>query len=100
MSTKVDTHQFVMIRAEQGRHLQPSQFTHRHRETVRGGAVSGCGVSAAWMPRPSPQGRVYGVPATRHRPAQQTEKPEPLWLWLLLWNLTLPLRVPGRRPGR
>ena len=27
VSTKVDTHQFVMIRAEQGRHLQPSQFS-------------------------------------------------------------------------
>jgi hypothetical protein len=71
LSTKVDTY-------------QQSQFTDRHRETVRGGSVSGCGVSAAWMPRPSPQGWVYGVPATRHRPAQQTEKPEPLWLWLLL----------------
>ena len=31
--------------------------------------MSDCGVSAAWMPRPSPQGRVHGVPALRHRPA-------------------------------
>jgi len=41
----------------------------RHRGIVEGGAVSDCGVSAAWMPRPSPQGWVYGVPAIRHRPA-------------------------------
>ena len=41
----------------------------RSRETVRGGAVSECGVSAAWMPRPSLQGRTCGVPAVRHRPA-------------------------------
>ena|GEM_PF-662527 len=38
-------------------------------KSVRGGAVSECGVSAAWMPRPSPHGRVHGVPALRHRPA-------------------------------
>jgi len=44
--------------------------SNRHRETVEGGAVSDCGVSAAWMPRPSPHGRVYGVPAIRHRPAK------------------------------
>ncbi|TPD93923.1 hypothetical protein FJP65_15900 [Stenotrophomonas maltophilia] len=51
--------------------------SNRHREPVEGGAVSDCGVSAAWMPRPSPQGWVYGVPAIRHRPAQPTENPEP-----------------------
>ncbi len=44
--------------------------SNRHRATVEGGAVSDCGVSAAWMPRPSPQGRVHGVPAIRHRPAK------------------------------
>ncbi|QCZ96663.1 hypothetical protein DL544_06545 [Stenotrophomonas sp. pho] len=27
------------------------------------------GVSAAWMPRPSPQGRVYGVSRNRAHPA-------------------------------
>ncbi len=42
----------------------------RSRKSVRGGAVSACGVSAAWMPRPSPHGRVHGVPALRHRPAK------------------------------
>ncbi len=41
----------------------------RHRGIVEGGAVSDCGVSAAWMPRPSLQGRTCGVPAIRHRPA-------------------------------
>jgi hypothetical protein len=35
VSTKVDTHQ-------------------EQQETVEGGVVSDCGVSAAWMPRPSP----------------------------------------------
>ncbi len=57
----------------------------------RGGV--GLRVSAAWMPRPSPQGRVYGVPAIRHRLAQPTENPEPLWLWLWLWPL--PWQVQG-----
>ncbi len=41
----------------------------RHGESVRGGAVSECGVSAAWMRLPSLQGRTCGVPALRHRPA-------------------------------
>ena len=31
--------------------------------------MSECGVSAAWMRLPSPHGRVYGVPALWHRPA-------------------------------
>ncbi|PJO53398.1 hypothetical protein CR156_15070 [Stenotrophomonas lactitubi] len=44
-------------------------WIYRSRKSVEGGAVSDCGVSAAWMPRPSPQGWVYGVPAIRHRPA-------------------------------
>ncbi|CCH13911.1 hypothetical protein SMD_3395 [Stenotrophomonas maltophilia D457] len=50
VSTKVDTYQ------------QP-------RRSVRGGAVSECGVSAAWMRLPSLQGRTCSVPALRHRPA-------------------------------
>ncbi len=41
----------------------------RSRKSVRGGAVSDCGVSAAWMRLPSLQGRTCGVPAIRHRPA-------------------------------
>ena len=40
----------------------------RSRKSVRGGRCRR-GVSAAWMPRPSPHGRVHGVPALRHRPA-------------------------------
>ena len=65
----------------------------RHRETVEGGEVSDGGVSAAWMPRPSPQGWVYGVPAIRHLPASPRRNPEPLRLrlWLWLW----PLQVQG-----
>jgi len=38
-------------------------------KTVGGGAVSDCGVSAAWMRLPSLQGRTCGVPAIRHRTA-------------------------------
>ncbi|TIE14131.1 hypothetical protein DI041_02565 [Stenotrophomonas maltophilia] len=75
--------------------------SNRHRETVEGGAVSDCGVSAAWMPRPSPHGRVYGVPAIRHRPAQHTDNPEPLWLWLWLlpWLTAGARRSPADPPS-
>ncbi|MBA0334394.1 hypothetical protein D7Y45_20220 [Stenotrophomonas maltophilia] len=47
--------------------------SRRHRKSVEGGVVSDGGVSAAWMPRPSPQGWVYGVPAIRHHLAKHTE---------------------------
>ncbi|MFS2045147.1 hypothetical protein ACEN9Z_14065, partial [Stenotrophomonas geniculata] len=33
-----------------------------HRKLSKDGMDGIAGVSAAWMPRPSPQGRVYGVP--------------------------------------
>ena len=42
----------------------------RSGQSVRGGAVSECGVSAAWMRLPSLHGRTCGVPAFRHRPAK------------------------------
>ncbi len=78
----------------------------RHRKTVEGGEVSDGGVSAAWMPRPSPQGWVYGVPAIRHLPASPRRNPEPLWLWLWLWlwplqvqGAALPNTLPLRSPG-
>ncbi|PSD15079.1 hypothetical protein C7E14_11510 [Stenotrophomonas maltophilia] len=38
-------------------------------ENCQRGGVPECGVSAAWMRLPSPHGRVYGVPALWHRPA-------------------------------
>ena len=41
----------------------------RSRKSVGGGVGPVAGVSAAWMPRPSPQGRVYGVPRNRTHPA-------------------------------
>ncbi|ARZ74406.1 hypothetical protein CCR98_09535 [Stenotrophomonas sp. WZN-1] len=41
----------------------------RSRETVDGGVGPVAGVSAAWMPRPSPHGWVYGVPRNRTHPA-------------------------------
>ncbi|RRU07022.1 hypothetical protein EGJ77_19520 [Stenotrophomonas maltophilia] len=34
------------------------------------GRVGYAGVSAAWMPRPSPQGWVYGVPCVAPPPGQ------------------------------
>ena len=42
----------------------------RSRKSVGGGVGPVTGVSAAWMPRPSPQGRVYGVPCPAHPPGQ------------------------------
>src|SRR6185437_7053459 len=43
--------------------------SNRSRKPVEGGVGPVAGVSAAWMPRPSPQGRVYGVPRNRTHPA-------------------------------
>ncbi|MBA0250929.1 hypothetical protein D7Y34_11415 [Stenotrophomonas maltophilia] len=45
----------------------------RSQETVEGGVGQVVGVSAAWMPRPSPHGRVYGVPHNLTRPANPQE---------------------------
>ncbi len=42
----------------------------RSRKSVRGGAVSECGVSAAWMRLPRLHGCTCAVPALRHRPAK------------------------------
>ncbi|AWH33973.1 hypothetical protein C1930_14445 [Stenotrophomonas sp. SAU14A_NAIMI4_8] len=50
-------------------HPRMAWIPRRSRESVRGGAVSDCGVSAAWMRLPSLHGRTCGVPAIRHRPA-------------------------------
>ncbi|MBA0302823.1 hypothetical protein D7Y36_08140 [Stenotrophomonas maltophilia] len=41
----------------------------RSRKSVEGGVGPVAGVSAAWMPRPSPHGRVYGVSRNRTHPA-------------------------------
>ncbi|AVJ31799.1 hypothetical protein CLM74_02885 [Stenotrophomonas sp. MYb57] len=41
----------------------------RLRRSVEGGVGPVAGVSAAWMPRPSPHGWVYGVPRNRTHPA-------------------------------
>ncbi|MGV4841647.1 hypothetical protein ACSMEA_17980, partial [Stenotrophomonas maltophilia] len=61
VSTKVDTHQEQLMPFRQ------------QRETVEGGVDPVAGVSAAWMPRPSPQGRVDGVPRNRIHPATPQE---------------------------
>ncbi|PAM74738.1 hypothetical protein CEK00_01280 [Stenotrophomonas maltophilia] len=56
MSTKVDTYQNNMP-------------FRQIAESVEGGVGPVAGVSAAWMPRPSPHGRVYGVSRHRTHPA-------------------------------
>ncbi len=57
VSTKIDTHQ---------EHSMPFR---QIAEPVEGGVGPVAGVSAAWMPRPSPQGRVHGAPRNRTHPA-------------------------------
>ncbi|MPS43851.1 MAG: hypothetical protein E2597_06795 [Stenotrophomonas sp.] len=52
-----------------GRHPPSAAGSNRSRPTVEGGVGPVAGVSAAWMPRPSPQGRVYGAPRNRTHPA-------------------------------
>ncbi len=46
---------------------------YRSRRSVEGGVGPVAGVSAAWMPRPSPQGWVHGVPRHRTHPANLQE---------------------------
>ncbi|QDL27791.1 hypothetical protein EGM71_08535 [Stenotrophomonas maltophilia] len=50
-------------------HPHMAWIRDRSQETVEGGVGPVAGVSAAWMPRPSPHGRVYGVSHNRTRPA-------------------------------
>ncbi|QGL70541.1 hypothetical protein FEO85_03285 [Stenotrophomonas maltophilia] len=71
----------------------------RSRKSVGGGVGPVAGVSAAWMPRPSPQGRVYGVPRHRTHPAIPREPRFMLWPLLLLLLLLLLLPWPRRVPG-
>ncbi len=70
--------QWTLIHARRG--------STRSRKSVRGGAVSQCGASAAWMRLPSLQGRTCGVPALRHRPANPR-------------NAALAVAVAGQRPA-
>ncbi len=57
VSTKVDTHQEQAVPFRQ------------IAENFEGGVGPVAGVSAAWMPRPSPHGWVYGVSRNRTHPA-------------------------------
>ncbi|MBA0272134.1 hypothetical protein D7U77_05730 [Stenotrophomonas maltophilia] len=63
MSTLVDTSVRHRNRSD------PKRISNRSRKTVEGGVGPVAGVSAAWMPRPSPHGRVYGVSRNRTHPA-------------------------------
>src|SRR2546427_579505 len=47
----------------------------RARKLSVAGRVGCAGVSAAWMPRPSPQGRVHGVPCAAHPPGLNVGNP-------------------------
>ncbi|ARZ74275.1 hypothetical protein CCR98_08850 [Stenotrophomonas sp. WZN-1] len=46
-------------------HPRMAWIRDRSQESVEGGVGPVAGVSAAWMPRPSPHGRVYGVSRNR-----------------------------------
>ncbi|CAH0065905.1 conserved protein of unknown function [Stenotrophomonas maltophilia] len=50
-------------------HPRMAWIYDRSQKSVEGGVGPVAGVSAAWMPRPSPQGRVYGVSRNRTHPA-------------------------------
>ncbi|MBA0250835.1 hypothetical protein D7Y19_05390 [Stenotrophomonas maltophilia] len=50
-------------------HPHMAWIRDRSQKSVEGGVGPVAGVSAAWMPRPSPQGRVYGVSRHRTHPA-------------------------------
>ena len=47
-----------------------SSVAGRRRDLSEAGGGGFAGVSAAWMPRPSPQGRVHGVPREPTAPSQ------------------------------
>ncbi len=75
VSTLVDTsvrYRYIkwgQIRFPQENGSDPKRPSVRSQETVEGGVGQVVGVSAAWMPRPSPHGRVYGVPHNLAHPA-------------------------------
>ncbi|AVO28976.1 hypothetical protein C6Y55_03005 [Stenotrophomonas maltophilia] len=50
-------------------HPRMARIYCRSRRSVEGGVGPVAGVSAAWMPRPSLQGRIHGVPRNRTHPA-------------------------------
>jgi len=111
---------------DQGRHLPEAARTHRHRETVGGGAVwVGSAMDGAIGPPwvralclrstasqapertaasgwAGPRRGVYGV-SCQPTPARPTSNnPEPLWLWLWLLQVqgaALPNTLPLRSPG-
>ncbi|TGR54004.1 hypothetical protein EN794_008425 [Mesorhizobium sp. M00.F.Ca.ET.151.01.1.1] len=61
------------IRFPQENGSEPKGNSDSSQETVEGGVGPVAGVSAAWMPRPSPHGRVYGVSRNRTHPAYPQE---------------------------
>ena len=65
----MNLHRDRICRIEIENHPRMAWIYCRSQNSVEGGVVSECGVSAAWMRLPSLQGRTCGVPALRHRPA-------------------------------
>ncbi|PSD09835.1 hypothetical protein C7E19_23125 [Stenotrophomonas maltophilia] len=65
----MNLHRNRIFRIEIEEHPRTAWIYCRSRESVEGGAGPVAGVSAAWMPRPSPHGRVYGVSRNRTHPA-------------------------------
>ncbi|RTY17783.1 hypothetical protein EKT70_02445 [Stenotrophomonas geniculata] len=65
----MNLHRNRIFRIEIEKHPRMAWIYCRSRRSVEGGVGPVAGVSAAWMPRPSPQGRVYGVSRNRTHPA-------------------------------
>ncbi|GEM_PF-2055340 len=78
----------------------------RARKLSVAGRVGCAGVSAAWMPRPSPQGRVHGGPCATHPPGPNegnpplsATTPRGLRRWLDI-QITRKRKRPSAGPGR
>ncbi|AYZ71186.1 hypothetical protein LBG_04545 [Stenotrophomonas maltophilia] len=85
-----------ICRIEIEKHPRVAWIYCRSQNSVEGGVGPVAGVSAAWMPRPSPQGWVYGVSRKRIHPAIPQDASFCFGCCLGL----KPLQVQGRRPCR
>ncbi|TFZ45422.1 hypothetical protein E5C33_10065, partial [Stenotrophomonas maltophilia] len=69
ISNESSTHGVDLLCRPRSTPTRAIRRSNRSRTTVEGGVGPVAGVSAAWMPRPSPHGRVYGVSRHRTHPA-------------------------------
>ncbi|MPS45781.1 hypothetical protein B9Y76_15795 [Stenotrophomonas maltophilia] len=65
----MNLHRDRIFRIEIETHPRMAWIYRRSQDSVEGGVGPVAGVSAAWMPRPSPHGWVYGVSRHRIHPA-------------------------------